>query len=43
MVPTDRPRVKLAYLRMLAKLQLDPARRELISGFVDSYLRLIIE
>ena len=25
---------------MLAKLQLDPARRELISGFIDSYLRL---
>ena len=25
------------------KLQLDPARRELISGFVDSYLRLTIE
>jgi len=43
MDPTDRPRVKLACLRMLAKLQLDPARRELISGFVDSYLRLTIE
>ena len=43
MEPTDRPRVKLACLRMLAKLQLDPARRELISGFVDSYLRLTIE
>jgi len=43
MDPTDRPRVKLACLRMLANLQLDPARRELISGFVDSYLRLTIE
>ena len=43
MEPTDRPRVKLACLRMLAKLQLDPARWELISGFVDSYLRLTIE
>ena len=43
MEPTDRARVKLACLRMLAKLQLDPARRELISGFVDSYLRLTIE
>jgi hypothetical protein len=43
MEPTDRPRVKLACLRMLAKLQLDPARRELISGFVDSYLRLTID
>ena len=41
--PTDRPRVKLACLRMLAKLQLDPARREVISGFVDSYLRLTME
>ncbi len=43
MEPADRARVKLACLRMLAKLQLDPARRELISGFVDSYLRLTIE
>jgi predicted transposase YdaD len=43
MEPTDRPRVKLACLQMLAKLQLDPARRELVSGFVDSYLRLTIE
>jgi hypothetical protein len=42
MEPSDRPRVKLACLRMLARLQLDPARRELISGFVDSYLRLTI-
>jgi predicted transposase YdaD len=36
-------RVKLACLRMLARLQLDPARRELISGFVDSYLRLTMK
>jgi flagellar biosynthesis/type III secretory pathway protein FliH len=28
---------------LLAKLQLDPARRALISGFVDSYLRLTID
>ena len=28
---------------MLAQLQLDPARRALISGFVDSYLPLTIE
>ena len=39
----DRPSAKLACLRMLAQLQLDPARRELISGFVDAYLRLTIE
>jgi len=41
--PKDAARVKLACLRMLAKLQLDPARRELISGFVDSYLELTME
>ena len=28
---------------MLAKLQLDPARRALISGFVDAYLPLTID
>jgi hypothetical protein len=43
MEPWDQPRVKLACLRMLAQLQLDPARRALISGFVDSYLRLTME
>jgi hypothetical protein len=36
----DRPRVKLACLRMLATLRLDPARIALISGFVDTYLKL---
>ncbi len=40
--PDDRPRVKLACLRMLARLQLDPARERLISGFIDEYLRLTI-
>lgn len=43
MDPTERPHVKLACLDMLARLQLDPARRALISGFVDTYLRLTIE
>jgi hypothetical protein len=43
MEPSERARVKLACLRMLAQLQLDPARRELISGFVDAYLCLTIE
>ncbi len=43
MEQSDQPHVKLACLRMLAQLQLDPARRALISGFVDSYLRLTIE
>jgi hypothetical protein len=41
--PQEGARVKLACLQMLARLQLDPARRELISGFVDAYLRLTIE
>jgi hypothetical protein len=36
----DRPRVKLECLRLLATLRLDPARMRLISGFVDTYLRL---
>ena len=36
----DRPRVKLECLRMLATLRLDPARVRLVSGFLDTYLRL---
>ena len=36
----DQPRVKAACLRMLAGLGLDEARTHLVSGFVDSYLRL---
>jgi Domain of unknown function (DUF4351) len=43
MEPREQPRVKLACLRMLAKLQLDPARERLISGFIDQYLQLTIE
>jgi flagellar biosynthesis/type III secretory pathway protein FliH len=43
MVPTEKPRVKLACLTMLARLQLDPARKQLISGFIDQYLQLTIE
>ena len=38
--PKDRPRVKLECLRLLATLRLDKARLRLISGFVDTYLRL---
>jgi predicted transposase/invertase (TIGR01784 family) len=38
--PEDRPKVKVECLRLLATLQLDPARTRLISGFVDTYLRL---
>jgi Putative transposase, YhgA-like len=38
--PADRPRVKVECLRLLATLQLDPARTRLISDFVDTYLNL---
>ncbi|MEM9544107.1 MAG: DUF4351 domain-containing protein [Cyanobacteria bacterium P01_E01_bin.42] len=38
--PEDRPRVKVECLRLLVTLRLDPARMHLISGFVDSYLKL---
>lgn len=38
--PEDRVRVKLECLRLLATLRLDRARAQLISGFVDTYLRL---
>lgn len=36
----DRPRVKLECLRLLTTLRLDPARRQLIRGFLDRYLAL---
>ena len=36
----ERAKVKLECLRMLATLRLDSARIDLISGFVDTYLRL---
>ncbi|MFN6566187.1 Rpn family recombination-promoting nuclease/putative transposase [Dendronalium sp. ChiSLP03b] len=36
----ERPQVKAECLRLLATLRLDPARMQLISGFVDTYLRL---
>jgi hypothetical protein len=41
--PEDRPRVKVECLRLLATLRLDPARMKMISGFVDTYLRLNAE
>ena len=40
MTAEERPRVKLECLRPLATLQLNPARSRLISGFIDTYLRL---
>jgi hypothetical protein len=39
-MPEDRPKVKAECLRILATLRLDAARTRLISGFVDTYLRL---
>ena len=36
----DRPHVKLECLRLLATLKIDPARTRLISGFIDTYLKL---
>ncbi len=36
----DRPQVKAECLRLLVTLQLDPARMQLIYGFVDTYLNL---
>jgi predicted transposase YdaD len=36
----DRPKVKAECLRLLVTLKLDPAKSQLISQFVDSYLRL---
>jgi predicted transposase/invertase (TIGR01784 family) len=39
----DRPRVKVECLRLLTTLRLDPARTKLISGFVDTYLRLNVQ
>ena len=43
MAPEERPRVKLECLRLLATLKLNPARMRLISGFVDTSLRLTRE
>ena len=40
MAPEDRPQAKLECLRSLVTLGLNPARERLISGFIDSYLRL---
>jgi len=38
--PSERPQVKAECLRLLTTLKLDPARMQLISGFVDVYLNL---
>jgi Domain of unknown function (DUF4351) len=36
----DRPRVKLECLKQMAQLRLNPAQAKMVSGFVDTYLRL---
>ncbi len=41
--PAERRQVKLECLRLLATLRLDPARMRMISGFIDTYLRLNAE
>jgi hypothetical protein len=38
--PYDRPTVKAQCLRLIVTLKLDSAKMQLISGFVDTYLRL---
>jgi predicted transposase YdaD len=38
--PEDRPKVKAECLRLLVTLKLNPAKMQLISGFIDTYLRL---
>jgi hypothetical protein len=40
MAVQERPQVKLESLQLLATLRLDPARVQLVSGFVDTYLQL---
>jgi hypothetical protein len=39
----DRPKVKAECLRLLVTLKLDPAKTQLISKFVDTYLRLNVQ
>jgi hypothetical protein len=41
--PEERARVKLECLRLLTTLRLDPAKMQLISGFIDIYLQLNAE
>ncbi|MEL6491455.1 MAG: DUF4351 domain-containing protein [Cyanobacteria bacterium J06634_6] len=41
--PADRAKVKAECLRLLVTLKVDPAREQLISGFIDTYLQLNAE
>ena len=36
----EKVKVKLEFMRMLARLKLDPARTELLGGFFEAYLKL---
>lgn len=36
----ERPRVKLGCLKQMAQLRLNPAQSKMISGFIDTYLKL---
>ena len=38
--PAERVKVRLEFLRMLARMELDPARTELLGGFFENYLKL---
>ena len=38
--PEEKVRVKLEFMRMLARMKLDPARTELLGGFFETYLQL---
>jgi hypothetical protein len=38
--PLDRPKVKAECLRLLVTLKLNPAKVQLISGFIDTDLKL---
>ena len=40
MTPQERKRVKYECFNLMATLELDPARLQLIAGFVDTYLKL---
>ncbi len=40
MTPQERQRVKYECFNLMATLELDPARLQLIAGFVDTYLKL---
>ncbi len=40
MTPEERKQVKVECLRLILTCQLDPARMQMLAGFVDTYLRL---